>query len=310
MALSGWDRETSPFHAGEQELQARLGRKERQEAIARKTFRPFMPDQHRTFFQQLPFFVVGSIDREQRPWASLLFGAPGFISTPDDKTLKVAAQPLTGDPLAENLVKGSPLGLLGIELPTRRRNRVNGVLQHHTRDGLEVQVVQSFGNCPQYIQTREIATEHPPATSESREAERLSGLDRQSTELIERADTFFVASFNGRDDKFDTGGTDVSHRGGEPGFVRVEGQTLTIPDYKGNFVFNTFGNFLIHPRAGLIFIDFESGDILQLSGATELLWDMPDDWKSHHKAERAWRFHFEQGVRLQRAAPLRWRRVN
>ena len=304
MKLAGWDKETSPFHEGEQQLQARLGRKERQEALGRKMFRPFMPDQHREFFAQLPFFVVGSVDAEGRPWASLLFGAPGFISTPDDRTLTIASQPIAGDPLEHNLREGSPLGFLGIELPTRRRNRVNGVLRSRNAEGLDVQVVQSYGNCPQYIQVRDV--EFAPTSATELTVETLNQLDDPATALIRKAGTFFVATHNGKDNKFDTGGTDVSHRGGQPGFVEVDGNTLTIPDYKGNFVFNTFGNMLLNPKAGMLFVDFGTGDILQLTGSTELLWDMPDDWKDERGAERAWQFHFEHGVRLKGASPVRW----
>ena len=304
MKLAGWDRETSPFHEGEQQLQARLGRKDRQEALGRKMFRPFMPDQHREFFAQPPFVVVGSVDEEGRPWASLLFGAPGFISTPDDRTLRIASQPKEGDPLVHNLQAGSPLGFLGIELPTRRRNRVNGVLRSWSDEGLDVQVVQSYGNCPQYIQVRDV--EFKLTSAKVLTAETLNELDETAASLIRRSDTFFVATHNGKDDKFDTGGADVSHRGGQPGFVEIEGNSLTIPDYKGNFVFNTFGNMLLNPKAGMLFVDFETGDILQLTGSTELLWDMPDDWKAERGAERAWRFHFEHGVRLKGASPVQW----
>ena len=58
----------------------------------------------------------------------------------------------------------------------------------------------------------------------------------------------------------------MSHRGGKPGFVGVQGDTLAIPDFRGNRFYNTLGNLLGDPRAGLLFVDFASGDILQIQG--------------------------------------------
>lgn len=306
MDLPGWDRETSPYHQGEQELQGRLGRKELQERMGRKIHRPFMPEQHRTFYAQLPFFIAGSVDAHGWPWASILFGEPGFISTPDDRTLSIDAAPVAGDPLADNVEAGSPLGFVGIELPTRRRNRVNGVAGGRDGRAILVNVVQSYGNCPQYIQTRDMTFVRDPAEPADVGIETFTELDEAALQLIQGADTLFVASHNDKDDMRDTGGVDVNHRGGRPGFVKVEGNTLTIPDYVGNFAFNTLGNFLLNPKAGLLFIDFETGDLLQLTGTVELLWDKTEEIEAFRGAERAWRFHLHHGVCLKNASPLRW----
>ena len=110
---------------------------------------------------------------------------------------------------------------------------------------------------------------------------------------IEAADTFFVASAARTDEA--NGGVDVSHRGGPPGFVRVDGNTLTIPDYRGNRYFNTLGNFVSNPRAALLFVDFAAGDLLHVQGAVEMAWD-----------ERLWRVQIERVVRRRAAVPLRW----
>src|SRR5262249_24476065 len=72
-------------------------------------------------------------------------------------------------------------------------------------------------------------------------------------------------------------GVDVSHRGGRPGFVRLGSDgLLTIPDYLGNFLFNTLGNVERDRRAGLLFVDFASGDLLQLTGQAWIDWDAPE----------------------------------
>lgn len=304
--ISGWDKVTSPFHRGEQELHERLGIKDRMDSMSRRIHRPFMVDQHQEFYAQLPFFIAGSVDANGGPWASILFGEPGFITTPTDRKLLINARPISGDPLAENAVSDSPVSFLGIELSTRRRNRLNGVVATQSDNALAVDIVQSYGNCPQYIQTRSMAFVRDPNEQIEIEAERFETLDNDAVQMIRTADTLFVASHNNEDDIYDTGGVDVNHRGGQPGFVKVEGNTLTIPDYMGNFAFNTLGNFMINPKAGILFVDFETGDLLMLTGTTELLWDMTPELQAFRGAERAWRFTLDHGFRLKNASPLRW----
>ena len=70
-------------------------------------------------------------------------------------------------------------------------------------------------------------------------------------------------------------GADASHRGGRPGFAEVAygGRQLTFPDYRGNRMFQTLGNLTINPRAGLLFVDWETGSTLQLTGRAQIVWD-------------------------------------
>lgn len=306
MKEKGWQLETSPYHAGEQEIHERMGRKDQQERMARMIHSPFIPDQHRAFYNQLPFLLTGSIDQQGAPWASILFGKPGFIESPDNKTLHINTTPIKGDPLLDNLKANAPMGFLGIELPTRRRNRMNGVLNNSDENSINIKVVQAYGNCPQYIQTRGTEFIRDPHELFTPEIEHFTDLNTKATNVIKKADTFFVASYNNRDDKLTNGGADVNHRGGKPGFVKVENNTLTIPDYIGNFAFNTLGNFGVYPKAGLLFIDFESGDLWQLTGSTEILWEKTAEIEAFKGAERAWRFHLDHGTCLKKASPLRW----
>jgi hypothetical protein len=100
----------------------------------------------------------------------------------------------------------------------------------------------------------------------------------------------------------------VSHKGGRPGFIRIDGDTLTIPDFTGNRYLNTLGNLLLDPRASLLFIDFANGDVLQLRGVTEILWHA-EETAQLQGAERLWRFRVETASRIAGALPLRWRLV-
>jgi predicted pyridoxine 5'-phosphate oxidase superfamily flavin-nucleotide-binding protein len=289
----------SPFHAGEIEAQTRAGTASPRGA----GIRDFMPDQHREFFALLPFVLVGAADENGSPAATLLTGSPGFITSPDPRTLVIAAAPAADDPFADDLRAGRQVGLLGIDLATRRRNRANGRITERNGETLTVAVEQSFGNCAQYIQARDV--EHV-ARGADHLAQPLDRLDDNAREQIAGADTFFVATSSGAR-AGGLGGIDISHRGGRPGFVRIDGDTLTIPDFKGNRFFNTFGNLLLEPRAALLFVDFASGDLLHLQGRAEILWDAGDELRRLAGAERLWRFHVARGWRRPGAVPLQWR---
>jgi predicted pyridoxine 5'-phosphate oxidase superfamily flavin-nucleotide-binding protein len=298
----------SPFHAGEQALQARAGMRERIERAGRMMIRDFMPDQHREFFAAQPLVFVGSVDAHGRPWASMLTGDSGFMASPDARTLRVNALPAHGDPLASNLTAGAPLGLLGIEFESRRRNRANGTVTRLYQAGFEVRVEQSFGNCPKYIQARSLLS-RAPAASQPVQAE-SQVLSERAQALVRRADTFFIATAApGAGAGNPVEGVDVSHRGGKPGFVRAALEAgrsvLSAPDFGGNFLFNTFGNLLLNPRAALLFVDFDSGDLLSLTGEAEVLWDAPE-LAAFAGAQRLFRFRVEEGRLLERASPLRW----
>jgi predicted pyridoxine 5'-phosphate oxidase superfamily flavin-nucleotide-binding protein len=140
MAIPGWTRTESPFHAGELAIQARMGVQEQLDKQGRRLIREFLPDQHRQFFAQLSYVMVGTVDAAGNPWASILVGNPGFLSSPNDRTLQVMAKPLFGDPLAITLANGIDIGFLGIELQTRRRNRINGIVTAIRTNGFDVQV--------------------------------------------------------------------------------------------------------------------------------------------------------------------------
>lgn len=267
--------ERSPFHAGEQKVQTKVGVRDQMERKGRAVIRSFMPDQHREFFASQPFLVLSSADREGQPWASMLFGAPGFMTSDEPDLLKVEAWPTSGDPLLYGLHNGAPIGGLGIELPSRRRNRVNGRIEECRNDiGFTLRVQQSFGNCPKYIQAR---APQPRLNSDRPQAiQRNDHLVKTDIDLIGAADTFFIASRSAALDGSRSNGLDVSHRGGLPGFVQVvSDHELCFPDYKGNLLFNTLGNLLVDPRAGLLFVDFRDGTILQLSGRARVVWDVP-----------------------------------
>lgn len=305
----------SPFHAGERALQMHTGVAERMEEVGRVIIRDHMPDQHRELFEKLPFMIVGSLDAAQQPWASVVVGLPGFVQTPDAQRLVLRGHVAAADPLRGNLAVGAPLGMLGIEPQTRRRNRVNGSVTRLDAGGFEVGVAQSFGNCPKYIQARAPSWSSAPETLAAPRDVHDEGalLSAQAVQMIEVADTFFIASASARAAQATPGaageGVDVSHRGGKPGFVRVtqEGaqSVLTVPDFIGNFLFNTLGNLLVHPSAGLLFVDFDRGDLLWLQAQAEVVLHGAE-LDAFVGAQRLLRLKVTGGRRVERAVPLRW----
>jgi len=296
---------TSPWHRGEQALQAHVGVAERMAEVGPRVIRDFMPDQHRQFYAQLPFIVVGAVDAQGSPWAGVIEGEPGFLRSPQPQRLVLGALPAEGDPVRGALEDGAPLGLLGIELHTRRRNRVNGRVAALHAGGFSLAVGESFGNCPRHIQQRGFRFARAPGSASGAATQHLQALDDEARARIAAADTFFVASHFPGDQQRPRPSVDVSHRGGKPGFVKVEGNLLTIPDFAGNLFFNTLGNLLLNPRAGLLFIDFETGELLQLSGHTTLVLDGPQ-LAAFPGAERLWTVRVEQLVRRRGALALRW----
>jgi uncharacterized protein len=296
-----------PFHAGERALQQRLGVAERMLGVGQRVIRPFMPEQHRQFFAALPFVLVGAVDTLGRPWASILVRKPGFMHSPHDRQLNIAARAIPGDPIADGLRVGAPLGVLGIELQTRRRNRVNGRLLAVGDAGLSLAVEQAVGNCPQYIQGRDVEWARDASDRRPRSTLQLTTLDADALRLISQADTLFVATLAPAAADEPARGADVSHRGGRAGFVKIEDQrTLLVPDFAGNNMFMTLGNLQLNARAGVLFIDFERGDLLSLTGHTALVWDS-EELQAFDGAERAWRFHLDEAFWLRDAVPLRWR---
>jgi predicted pyridoxine 5'-phosphate oxidase superfamily flavin-nucleotide-binding protein len=274
-------RTTSPFHAGEQTIQSLAGVRDRMELRGRAVIRDYMPEQHRSFFAALTFMVVGLADQNGHPWATTLSGPAGFMNSEEENLLAVKAWPDSGDPLYSCLRDGASIGGLGIELSTRRRNRINGRIESCVvGEGFSIRIQQSFGNCPKYIQARNERPRHP--SRRAPECRTASHLGDSEVSFVAEADTFFIASRSAQLDQQDSSqGLDVSHRGGRPGFVRViSPNQLCFPDYSGNLLFNTLGNLEVDARAGLLFIDFQSGRMLYVIGSTKILWDVPETMRS------------------------------
>jgi predicted pyridoxine 5'-phosphate oxidase superfamily flavin-nucleotide-binding protein len=264
--MRGRQADGSVWHEGELAIQERAGQREAM-SRAQAGIRSEIPERAGQFLQAQRFAVVGSLDRERRVWASLLTGPAGFLRVIDPSTLEIRPSPPADELLLSNLAANSDVGLLAIEFSRRRRMRLNGEARVQRDGSIAIRALQVYSNCPQYIQARGVEDGETEARSPGTTHVR-SNLGEEQARMIRRADTFFIASAHPEY------GVDASHRGGNPGFVQVISPgALLFPDYAGNNMFNTLGNLAINPRAGLLFVDFESGHTLQITGKASVDWD-------------------------------------
>jgi hypothetical protein len=288
------------FHEGELAVQRRAGVEDVAQRVGAGNLGNALGPDLDDFLADQPFVVVGSTDGAGRVWASLLVGEPGFARALGAQRLLLGAEPLPGDPLAGALELEAPrLGVLAIDPLTRTRIRINGRAQR-VDEGIVVTVEEAFGNCQKYIQRR------APAGSmdlSARGAAHRSGatLDDDQRALVAAADTFYIASAHAER------GADASHRGGRPGFVEVaaDGSSLRFPDYQGNRMFQTLGNLAVDPRAGLLFVDWQTGTTLQVSGRAEIVWDA-DEVARWPGAQRIVAVAIDAVHEHERALPAPW----
>lgn len=293
----------NPFHPGEIEAQRLAGESliaERNSAvIADSIIGGALP-----FLRQQKMVVFGTESGEGLLWASPLFGLPGFMSPEDARTLRFdrnQMRNLDADVFWRNVRAGARAGLLAIELATRRRLRVNGVFRTVSEDGFVLAVEEAFPNCPKYIQRRALTWEEAPPAEASVVAGEGTVLSSDAGRLLDTADTLFIAS--GHVER----GIDVSHRGGNPGFLqRRSATTLRVPDYAGNSLFNTFGNLLVNPHAGVTVMDFAGRRMIQMTGQVSLQWNQPDEQGLTGGTGRFWTFAIDRWRMLSLPHSARW----
>lgn len=276
------------YHPGELAVQERAGVLGQAARIGGSIHRS-VPESARRFLEERSWIVIAGAAPDGRPWASLLAGAPGFAHLLDPVTLRISAAPPKGDPGAEALATGRFAGILAIDLATRRRMRLNGRLERGSDGAILLRADQVYANCQKYIQRRPDPWSVPRRFGQVWRGTALSEAQRA---WIRRADTFFIATVNPGE------GADASHRGGPRGFVAVDGNRLVWPDYAGNLMYNTLGNIVSHPRAGLLVPDFESGALLQITGRAAIDWD-PSRAAEVPGAQRLVTLEVEEAVQLE-----------
>lgn len=284
------------YHEGELAVQRRAGVGS-DGLPAEAMYRAFMPAGVQRFLFSQQFAVFATRDADDRVWASMRSGPSGFLRPLDESALEIAGYSHSGDPLLANLATHPEAGMIVIHLAARHRIRLNGTAQAHPDGRIVLSTRQVYGNCPQYIQARAVIGSDDVFPEPARSG---TELDQRQRQLIEKADTLFIATAHPHS------GADASHRGGKPGFVCVETEKrLLFPDYRGNNMFNTLGNIASNPRTGLLFPDFQAGSALQLSGNARILWADP---RMEHFAGalRLVEFDIERLIDLPQATRLRF----
>jgi uncharacterized protein len=291
-----------PFHEGEIAVQERAGERNiacrHGAGVASRIVagaRPFLARQR--------LVAVSAAGDDGHLWTSVWCGDPGFVQSVDGQRVSIlpslmAASPV--DPVLRRVAVGRDVGMLAIELASRRRLRINGTVDALSSDEIGVLVRESLSNCPKYIQRRD-----PHSVSTTRSSQRPGEwgrtVDEERQAIVERADTAFVGSLHS------ARGVDASHRGGTPGFIQVvDGTTLRVPDYAGNGMFMTLGNFEIDSRASLAVLDFERGWIVSFSGSARLRFGVEDPQHSTGGTGRYWDFSVREWVQFRLPSGLRW----
>ncbi len=256
----------------------------------------------RPFLQKQSMAVLASVDAQGMPWSSVLFGEPGFVHVDGAASLGIAMAPARRDPtdpLWTNIAANPVLGMLFIELGSRRRYRINGSVQGVDEHGLQIGVREAYPNCPKYIQRRQLRA----MDADTRPALLDQGglVAGDARDIVRRADTVFVASNHAQ------AGADASHRGGNPGFIQLLGEDrLRIPDYPGNSLFNTFGNLSVDARVGLCIPDFDGQRLLQLCGRTRILFGQDDPGGLSAGTGRFWEIEVERWLLRRMPRRLEW----
>lgn len=287
----------SIYHPGERKVQREAGAIEVAASMERRVL-PVLAHLYVNFIQSQPYVFLGTVAADGNAWGSILSGAQGFMRVRDEQTLWIGALPDKEDPLGGDFRDDAQIGLLLLDFSTRRRLRINGSVRVGA-EGFAVSTRQVYTNCTRYIQSRrcELADAASPRL---RKTCRATSLTPDQRERIGNADTFFLATGHPE------GGADISHRGGFPGFVQaVDAETIVWPEYNGNGMFNSLGNLVENPACGLLFLDFETGGTLQLSGNAKILSER-ERTASIPGAERLLEFHITKIVETGHATALRW----
>jgi predicted pyridoxine 5'-phosphate oxidase superfamily flavin-nucleotide-binding protein len=284
------------FHDGELAVQRQAGVRQDAARLSRMLEPAELSGGMAGFLAERTLLVITGRDAAGRLWTSPLAGPPGFLEVRSGTGLAVHAGVPAGDPL-HGITAGQRLGTTSMDFALRRRVRINGTLTEATGDLLVLDVEQAYGNCPQYIQQR-LLTPDATGPQSPGDVRRGAVLEPYDIEMIRSADTFFLGTAHPQR------GADAAHRGGPPGFVRVDERGLWWPDYPGNNLFNSLGNLAVSPEAALLFPDFTTGATLHLSGTARVEWGEAGRPGDDGHSGRVVRFEVESLVSARRL-PLR-----
>lgn len=293
---------TQPFHEGELAVQERAGAREiahRTGAIVSSRIVPgALP-----FLAAQRLLAVSITGDDGHLWTSVWFGEPGFVHSADGRRVSIRPSLMTAspdDPARGRLTLGRDVGFLAIELASRRRLRINGTIDGLSADEISVRVRESLPNCPKYIQRRH-ARDVSASPRRRRRGEWGRTVDEERRALLSAVDTAFVGSLH------PARGVDASHRGGAPGFIEVvDPAVLRVPDFPGNSMFTTLGNYAVDSRASLAAVDFDRGRLVSFSGSARLRFGVENPQHPTGGTGRYWDLAVREWVQFELPSSQRW----
>lgn len=287
------------FHQGEIEMQQLVGEPDKS-VTASRIIQGTVPPGALQFLRQQSMIWIGIKDSNNLPWAFPLFGSPGFINPNKGERIDIelSENALIPEQWLRLLSIGKYIGCLAIELSSRRRLRINGVIKAINPRQLQIEVQQAYPNCPKYIRKRELLSR--PNEGGFQYLSSGTTLTEALSNIINQSDTAFLASVG-------PNGADVSHRGGPAGFINVDSMNkITVPDYKGNGLFNSLGNLRINPSGGLTIVEFHQGHFLQLTGKINLLLDRDYPDTTTGGTNRYWELEVHEWCLFQLQPNYKW----
>ncbi|KAJ0398950.1 hypothetical protein ATCC90586_000184 [Pythium insidiosum] len=248
-----------------------------------------MPMQHALFFSNLLYFAICTLDQHGRVWSTILVGSGETLSpirALDVETLVGEAQVAPGDPFVRSLVDTASRQRLwaglGVDFANRRRNKVAGTIEDFGFDGSDLGLLlktnENMGNCPKYITERHLVPHERSARLALDAFDQSVPLSSAEIAVIEQASTLFLGTRHITNDPRTTD-LGLNHRGGAPGFVRIERNeigdaiALIIPDFSGNRFYQSLGNIQTDGVVGLVIPCFQSGDLVHVTGTAENLFN-------------------------------------
>lgn len=292
--------EINRFHQGELEVQKLAGEQDTAIKVSR-IIQESIPLNSFDFIRKQFAVWIGIADENNYPAAFPLFGSPGFINPITGNIVELNMERTFSIPKEwrDSLKAGKPVGCLLIDLSTRGRLRINGIIRKASKNKLQIEVEQAYPNCQKYIRKRVMLGESHSSSFQFITAG--NALNDQIVSIIYKSDTAFVASTG-------PNGADISHRGGGTGFIECTSpDMIVIPDYKGNSLFNTLGNFKINPRGCIIIIDFAGGNFIQVSGLINIVFDHSRAIINAGETNRFWEMKIHKWRLYKLENNLKWR---
>ncbi|KAF5693455.1 FAD-binding protein [Fusarium denticulatum] len=277
---------TSEWHEGELAVQKQLKVPRR----GNPTF-PGLAPQYGMRVMQSPLVALGTLDSEGRPWATVWGGDRGFarpvaegvlafnssVDTRHDPVFRALWDGIDDEGVKEGAINrpngGEGKGMAGLSIDLETRDRVklvgNMIAGATVEEGKAVQmamaVTESLGNCPKYLNKKDIV---PNEMAPELVSDKLP-LSQGALDLVAAADMFFLSSTNGVT-------MDTNHRGGSPGFMRIiknekDGLDLIYPEFSGNRLYQTLGNFRVNPLVGIAIPDYNTANVLYATGSASIL---------------------------------------